>query len=244
MVFRHSQSYEGIGFDKLVHRARLKKIVHIVESLRFEEEGFWADFGCSDGWCLYHLQKKIPSLARWKLYGFDHQSALLDLARKRKIPHAEFIRADLNAIDKKYENSFHMVTCLETLEHIGDYRNAFSNVHLTCRSGGLIVIAVPNETGIPGMIKFIGRKILRKDPYGLFFKNAGVFKYFMTLLNGGDIEIFRDNDVVEWGPHLGFDYRNLEKYIQEEYVHRARCVIIKRQVSFFGFNRLYVLKKT
>ena len=243
LVVIHSRSYKGIGFDKFIHKSRLKKIVNVLKDLKLEKEGKWADFGCSDGFYFDYLRKRIEELAKWELFGLDHEEALLNLAKERKIPHASFFEFDLNKVDKKYQSLFNLVTCFETLEHTGNYKNAFDNIYLSCKSSGFILLSVPNEIGFPGIIKFIGRKLLRKNAYEDFFKNSSEWNYFLTLLTGKDIETFRELEKEGWGPHLGFNYRNFEKYIFDEYINKGKCSLIKKNISFLSFNIIYILKK-
>lgn len=244
MPLIHAESYKGLEAHKFIHKARLKKIISIFNELRLGKEGAWGDFGCSDGFYFGYLREKSANFLSWKLYGFDHEGELLDLARKRNIPNSEFVKFDLNKVSSNYENLFEVVTCFETLEHTGNYKNAFENIHLSCKPGGIIILSVPNEIGFPGIAKFIGRKLLRKNPYESFFENSSEFRYLAALLKGEDIEAFRDPGANGWGPHLGFNYKNFEKYILEGYIKKGNCDLVKKYMSFFGFNILYVLKKT
>ncbi len=244
MAVVHSESYKGLSIHKFIHKSRLREIIKIFNELKLEKKGIWADFGCSDGFYFYHLMKKIADFTHWKLCGFDYADELLEAAKKRNLANATFYKLDLNKINKDYEGLFDIVTCFETIEHTGNYKNAFENIYLSCNINGYILLSVPNETGLPGIVKFIGRKILRRSPYRYFFKNSSELKYFVALLQGEDIETFRSQEANGWGPHLGFNYKNFEKYIFEEYINKNKCDLIKRNISFFGFNILYVLKKT
>lgn len=239
----HAQTYKGLSAYKIIHKTRLRKIVNIFKELELGKEGTWGDFGCSDGFYFYYLREKLTNLKYWKLYGFDYEESLLELAKKRGLLNAVFIKFNLNEINKSYQSLFDIVTSFETLEHTGNYRNAFENVYLSCKPSGSIILSAPNEIGFPGLVKFIGRKLLRKNPYESFFQNSSEFKYFTALIRGEDIEIFRDREMVCWGPHLGFNYKNFEKYIFDEYISKEKCGLVKKDISFFGFNILYVLRK-
>ena len=83
--------------------------------------------------------------------------------------------------------------------------------------------------------------MLKRSVYGNFFKSASEFKYLFALVTGKDIEGFRSCKANGWGPHLGFNYRNFEKYILGKY--KDRVVIYQKEASFLGFNILYVLEK-
>jgi len=132
LVLVHSESYKGLSFYKLIHKARLKKIVNIFRELKLPPKGKWADFGCSDGFYFSYLRERIEELAKWELFGFDYEEALLNLAKERKIPNTSFFKFDLNKINKKYQDLFDFVTCFETIEHTGNYKNAFSDFKMAC----------------------------------------------------------------------------------------------------------------
>lgn len=241
-MWTHAKTYEGLCFDKIIHKSRLRKLLNIFRNFQLNKEGIWADFGCSDGFILNHIRDSIVP-DRWKLYGFDISNDLLSQAKKRGIPNSIFEKLDLNKVDIRFPSLFDIVSCLETLEHTGNYKNAFKNIYLSAKVGGLIVFSVPNEIGFPGCIKFIGRKLLRKAPYRSFFNDSNEIRYFIALLTGEDIEAFRNPKSKGWGPHLGFNYKNLEKYMLTEYVKKGGCNIEKTQSSFLGFNKIYVLRK-
>jgi len=213
-------------------------------ALDFNEVGIWGDFGCSDGFIIEQIRRHLI-LDKWEFYGFDKSKDLLSEAGKRNIPNSTFVLFDLNRVDNRFECRFDVVSCFETLEHTGNYQNAFQNVYLSAKAGGYILLSVPNETGFHGCIKFMGRKLLRKNPYGSFFSkyNRGEIKYLLTLITGKDIEDFRDREVEHWGPHLGFNYHNLERYVDTEYTQKGKLELVKKENSFLGFNKLYFLRK-
>lgn len=245
MIHTHAVTYKGFGISKFVHRARLKKILKIFGKLNLErkKDVAYADFGCSDGFIISYLKNSLGYFNNWAVYGFDYEDKLLNLAKERSLLNSIFIKFDLNKINKNYQNLFDVVTSFETIEHTGNYKNAFDNIYLSCKPGGVIFISVPNEIGLPGIIKFIGRKVLKRNVYGNFFKGASKLKYLLALVTGKDIEAFRSCKANGWGPHLGFNYRNFEKYILDEYVKKDKVVIYQKEASFLGFNLLYVLEK-
>lgn len=243
----HEESYKGISPRNLVHKARLKKVINLLTAISAnfspESRGVWADFGCSNGYIINIIQKNIVNSNRWLFHGFDHKKELLELANQRNLSNASFDYFDLNSIDKKYSNRFDVVTCFETLEHTGSYENAFENLYLSCKASGFIVVSVPNEIGVPGIFKYFGRKIRKRNAYGDFFDNQSSLKYVFNTLLGKDIECFRRKDVSGWGPHLGFDYRCFEKFLKDKYINNKKCILYKTSNSFLSFNKIYVIKK-
>lgn len=179
----------------------------------------------------------------WHYYGFDHKEELLELGRKKNLMNTEFHLFDLNAVNPAYTGTFDVVTCFETLEHTGNYKNAFENLFLSCRSGGLLVMSIPNETGVPGILKFFGRKMKRYNVYGNFFEKKSEISYIMTLFLGGDIESFRDREATGWGPHLGFDYKKFESFLEKHYISWNRCALENRSNSILNFNKIFIVRK-
>lgn len=241
-MWTHASSYTGLGPDKVIHRRRLAGILKILEGAGLGPSGRWADFGCSDGFILEVVRNHVVGDG-WQLFGFDHLTALLGEARKRNIAGAEFAVFDLTGPAPTVSNAFDVVTCFETIEHIGNYRSAFDNLVHAARAGGLIVVSVPREVGVPGIAKFVGRAVMRRQPYGNFFTGVSRLRYTAALLSGGDIERFRDPAVESWGPHLGFDYRNFEAYLTRQWVGTGRCELVRRDLPFPRFNVIYVLRK-
>ncbi len=160
----------------------------------------------------------------------------------KNIPCAEFINLDLNKKNAPQLN-FDLVTCFETLEHVGNIENALSNLFNHLKKGGTLIIAIPNETGLVGLAKFIGRLLVRKNPYGDFFLNQSKFKYIMHLLRNDYIDIFRAPDKLGYGPHLGFDYRKIEQYINNTYLRKKELTLINHTFTFLNMNMTYVFER-
>lgn len=137
----HAESYKGLNIDSLIHKTRLKKIVNIFKELELGKEGAWGDFGCSDGFYFYYLRKVLAGLEYWKLYGFDYDDGLLELAKKRNLSNSVFVKFNLNKADKRFQNLFDIITSFETLDHTGNHRNAFENIHLSCKPSGFILLS-------------------------------------------------------------------------------------------------------
>ena len=150
------------------------------------------------------------------MYGFDNSDELLRKG-ENDYPKINFKRMNLNI--KK--NFFDIVSCFETLEHVGNYKNAFDNLYFKLKSGGMIMVSVPDEIFLRGAVKFLARYLKKKIPdydprYDLMLKRKrDGFYYFFDLLLKRDIEKYRKYPAEHYGPHLGFNYKNLEKYIYE-----------------------------
>jgi 2-polyprenyl-3-methyl-5-hydroxy-6-metoxy-1,4-benzoquinol methylase len=226
----HEETYTA-GVASVVHRSRLRAFLSIIKSLDLPPFGSLGDFGCSNGFIIQTLaQHKLPG-TKWTYSGFDQDARLLALAREKDVPRAEFSVVDLNQAGAR--GPFDVVTCLETLEHVGNLQNAIRTLFASCRPGGHIIVSVPKEIGLPGLAKFIGRRIIRgKNAYANFFVNGkSEAAYIKALLLNKRIDGFRDGSRTGWGFHLGFDLRAFERLLPSTKAHRT---------SFFGFNQFYI----
>ncbi len=239
----HSKTYTELKPENIIHTTRLKRLLGLLRSLKVGKQGKWADFGCSEGFILEIIRKDVVP-AEWNLYGFDFMGDLLDLARQRNIANATFAKFDLNTVCSNPEIKFNVVTCFETMEHVGNYKHAVDNLVGHTAKDGWLVISVPNETGLPGLMKFLGRIALRKNPYGDFFNEKSMASYIASLLFYRNIEVFRDSHATEWSVHLGFDYRNMFQYIYRNHIQSGALRLIRKETTFFGFNQIFILQKT
>ncbi len=237
----HEKSYKKKNLVSFIHKSRLRLIQKNFRKHIPLTEITWADFGCSNGFIPEEIVRS-NEFKFSKIVGYDHVEGLLELARIKQIPKAEFKYFDLNKVSN-VEERFNLVTCLETLEHVGDYRNAFTNLFNHLGENGILIITVPNETGLIGLIKFLGRLVLRRNPYGEFFANQSFFKYMKYLLRNDFIDVFRNPDQPGYGPHLGFDYRRLESYITEKFIKNKQLKLIEKSFTGLKMNVIYILRK-
>lgn len=243
----HQKSYKSKKFLDLPHKKRLNSFFPLIRNLNLPKEGKWADFGCSDGFIL-NLFKKEKEFKNWKMYGFDNSDELLQKGEK-DYPEINFKKMNLNIKNNDYENFFDIVSCFETLEHVGNYKNAFDNLYFKLKLNGTMIVSVPDEVFLRGAVKFLARYFKKRNPdydprYDLMLKRRqDRFYYFFDLLFKRDIEKYRKYPVEHYGPHLGFNYRNLEKYVHEQYIKKNKLSLLKNKGVFFGFNKIYLFKK-
>lgn len=242
----HSETYRGLNPAAFLHRARLRTILATLRQLPLGASGRLADFGCSDGFILAQIRERLLPDPQWSLHGFDVNTRLLDMAAHRGIPNASFAEVDLNREvgAEQWSGGFDVVTCFESFEHMGNYRSGVANVCAACAPGGYAVFTVPNECGVPGLVKFYARKWIDRDPYAQFFDDDHTERaYVRALLRGEALEPFRDPPRKGWGPHLGFDVRVFEHFLHEGWIEPGRFRLVKRGRPGFGFGRLYILRR-
>lgn len=241
-TWTHESSY-GRWPESVVHRARLRAILAIVEHIDLPDVGRVADFGCSDGFVLAQLARGLPE--GWGFVGFDHNRDLLRAARTRELPRSRFRFVDLNrgADAGLPRRRFDLCVCLETLEHTGDFRRAVRAIFPTCRRGGWLLLSCPVEKRAPGLAKLLVRPVVRRHPYGTFFDGRSRVSYAWAVATGGDLERFRRPPRAGWGPHLGFDVDRFEQFLHAELLVPGRAQLVHVHRTFFGFNRLYLLRR-
>ncbi|HUR48285.1 MAG TPA: class I SAM-dependent methyltransferase [Acidimicrobiales bacterium] len=239
----HAQTYRGLGPAAIIHRRRLAAIERMLSRLVLDVAGEAADFGCSDGFVISVLQERSVLGQEWWVHGFDHSERLLNAARARSLPRTTFSRTNLNEPPPDDLPRFDLVTCFETLEHVGDYHNALRHLAASCRPGGWLVISVPNEVGIPGLVKYAGRRILRRRAYGDFFSSQSEASYLAALVTGRPIEPFRQPPRSGWGPHLGFDYRCVLDFARRELAGPSGIQLVHRSSAALGCGYLFALRK-
>ena len=178
-----------------------------------------------------------------EIVGYDHSEELLALGREKCLPRVDFQYFNLNTISIA-EALYDLVTCFETLEHVGSCENAILNLHNHVADSGYLVIGVPNELGLPGIIKFLGRMALRKNnTYEDFFDGHSRLRYLLHLMADRPIDVFRDSTKPGYGPHLGFDYRKMEEYLRRELVEKRNWRLLDKRFTRFRMSVLYLLRK-
>ena len=93
------------------------------------------DFGIGDG--------RVAELIHvGRLTGVDVSQVALDRARKR-LPGAELVLVEPDEPLPFADNSFDLVTCTETLEHVRDVQLALSEIRRVLRPGGRLALTTP-----------------------------------------------------------------------------------------------------
>jgi 2-polyprenyl-3-methyl-5-hydroxy-6-metoxy-1,4-benzoquinol methylase len=229
MAVDHSATYRTFKFRNLPHLLRLRAIESELRRLAVPRSPTYADFGCSNGF----LTQRVASLvAASSGTGFDHQPENLELARSR-YPHLAFCSIDLNR-PAGAGTRFDLVTCFETLEHVGDMGAALDNVVAAIKPGGIGILTVPIEIGPKGLLKFLVKTLLygyslNELPNGKHLRLA----YLKSLLANERISKYRERR-AGWGTHFGFDYRDVDD--------RLRQLGVPFSAVTRGFARFYFIR--
>jgi SAM-dependent methyltransferase len=164
--------------------------------------------------------------------GFDHSDELLAEARK-SYGNIRFLRTNLNEV-VEWPRRYDLISCLETLEHVGDLRCAIRNLSDALAPGGLLLISVPVEIGFWGTAKFLAKRSLGyslKELPG----HPSSWLYLRKLLSGAPMSGLRDVR-SGWSTHFGFDYRDVESEIR-------RCDLEIVQADERAANRIILARR-
>ena len=203
MAIDHSLTYKKISLRNIGHRYRKWILKSELTPYQANCQSY-ADFGCSNGYLTSIFSTLLGSS---KTVGFDH-SDNLKIAIDH-YPDLEFRFINLNnfsVIDEKFD----IITCFETLEHVGDTTNALKSIQSASKSGTVILISVPIEIGFVGILKYLLKRYIFR--YSLSV-NCTDYDYCKALLKRLDISQFR-LPADGYGSHFGFDYRNIESLVR------------------------------
>lgn len=209
MAIDHSVTYRNWSVKNLGHRQRLAHIERTVRAIELGPNPSFADVGCSNGFVTDRLRE---ALGLPEADGYDYVVDHFELGRARH-PRIRFSAHDLCAVPlpRKYS----LVTCFETLEHVGDLTLAVKNLVASVRPGGHLLISVPVEYGPLGAVKYV----LKRRVYGYRLDElpggeAVAWDYWRTLVTSGPISRFRTTGRAGWGTHFGFDSREVGEVLE------------------------------
>ena len=207
MGIDHSLTYREFKLRNIPHLIRLRTLKRLVTENSVDEIDFYADFGCSNGY-LTNIFAEISSPK--KSFGFDLSDNIKEA--KIKFPYIDFDYIDLNG-DFNFSKKFDLITCFETLEHVGNIRNALEILKKAANNNSYILISVPIEIGTIGLLKYLVKRFLLKYELPLLCND---FEYLHALITQSDISKYRKIS-DGYGSHFGFDYRYLDTEINKAF---------------------------
>lgn len=212
MAFDHSQTYKKLSLRNIPHILRAYSIRKAVKKLSLSDSPSYFDIGCSNG----YLTKQVASIiGAQNVTGWDHNRENIEKA-KSLYPDISFLYINLN-ISSSISKQAQFITCFETIEHVGNIKEAINNIDRMAISDGQILYTVPIESGFIGAIKyFIKTRLFKYDLSEISTDKKDWKAYEKTLLKNGDIGLFR-NEREGWGTHFGFDYRSFEQELKSKY---------------------------
>ena len=121
----------GVKTNFLQKHWHTRKWHHLKESFGDIEGKSLLDIGCADGTTTRQLQKIMPKA---KIVGVDYYKSAIDYANKKRSK-IKFVCADVH--DLPFENnSFEIVTAIETLEHLENPKKALDEIRRVLKPEG------------------------------------------------------------------------------------------------------------
>jgi trans-aconitate methyltransferase len=202
--------YTSCSMHSLPHRVRVRQVISELRAVA-PKNCSYADVGCGGGSI---TQRIVTAIRPSRSAGYDSNPELIDAAAKL-FPDISFRLWNLTTNYLAAE-TYDLVTCLETLEHIEDYESALSN--LLKITAGMLLITVPIELGLLGAAKFSAKAMLGRKPLSPEHSGSSL-AYLRALLTGGDISHFRvRSDHGFFFSHTGFDYRKIDNFLESQHV--------------------------
>ena len=231
MALDHSLTYKTKSLKNFLHRRRLYRILDILDSQDFKSAYSYLDIGCSNG----YLTKLIAQRYKFSASkGVDHNNENLSSAQNQ-YDDIKFEFIDLNLPNVETVEKYNVVTCFETLEHVGNIENAIQQILSFAKNdSSFVLLSVPIEIGFWGIAKFIAKTLFG---YSLKELKSGTTysSYLIYLLTYKNISKFRDKR-NGWGTHYGFDYREVDKILAKN-----NCSF---DTQYFLSTKFYLIQKT
>jgi hypothetical protein len=220
--------YIGLNLNTIPHRIRVRQVLAELRNPR-RSNLTYADVGCGG---VSITSRIVNAIQPPTAVGYDRNSRLVEFA-SRAFPNISFRAWDFAQEDAPAE-TYDLVTCLKTLEHIEDVQPALAN--LLKITGRTLLVTVPIELGLLGAAKFGLKAVLGRQP--LTEEHSGsALAYLRTVLTRGKISNFRAHPKGgSWLSHTGFDCRIIDSLIESQPVTFA--------ARNRGWNRFYRITRT
>jgi len=126
-----------------IHQAVLRAIA---AAPALPTTGDHLDIGSGTGELLRLVRAHYP----FRSFGCDYTDKLLS------IPGAVIHTVDLNREPLPYgDNRFALVTCVETIEHLENYRELIREIHRVLQPGGVAVFSTPNILNLRSRLRYL-----------------------------------------------------------------------------------------
>ncbi len=197
--------------------------------LREKTKKWWAkpasilELGCFDAKTISFLD---PKPIRYSGYDANWENGL-DIAKTAfENPAYQFFECSLPEQLNPSRDTFDLVICMETLEHLPDDTLDEYLSKLKDAVGRFLFITIPNETGII----FLGKYLVKT----LFFREKMNPTYSL-----GEVlsQTFGKMEQVKHDDHKGFDYRRLVNQLRQDWeILEINAIPFGWLPTFFGFS--------
>ena len=130
----------------------------------FRPEGKFLEIGCGTAFVLSALERAVPGL---ELYGSEIHANGLEQAAVR-LKRAQLFQMDARRIP--YRQEFDLVGMFDVLEHIPEDEMVLSQVHSALKSGGGLILSVPQHGFLWSYVDEISRHVRRYEKAELVAK--------------------------------------------------------------------------
>lgn len=157
------------------------------------------DYGSGDGIIFLHDDVEFPSAEKICLFEpllFDELNQNLE----------KYNAGERFTVEKELpQDKFDLITCFEVLEHFEDRSliDRINEIKSVMAVDGILLISVPVEIGISGLIKNLIRIFLRQSHPNTTLSNTIKALFGLNILRKSNEDGYIDS-------HIGFDHRALE----------------------------------
>jgi len=166
-------------WKRMIHRHD-GKINDIEQSTRF------LDVGCGPGNFICCLEKWFQNA---DITGLDIEPGLLQYAADRTA-NAHLLQGDAEALPFE-NNTFHVVSCLQVIEHLSKPEKFFSEANRVLKEGGILLLATPNPQGLAA--RLLGESWIGIRDYHISLRSPA---YWHKTLEKTGFEILNDGTTL------------------------------------------------
>ena len=201
----YSEQLFGKGIYARHHLGRFEWLRRKFDALAGKAEISVLEVGCHDGRALHYIPCRVRRYAGFDAgWGGGLERGRQKFAAEKDYTFTESTQpCDVASLAEKFD----FIICMETLEHLDQpavegYIQAFAS-----KLTGCLLVTVPNEKGLPFLVKATGARVLNVERYYPYT----TAEFFWAVL--GRLEHVRRIE------HKGFDYTRLVGLIRQHFAH-------------------------
>lgn len=117
------------------------KIINLLMSryIPLGKKSYFLEVGCGTGYCLEQISRNFPDV---QLSASEYYSSAFKYARNR-VPGCSFMEVDICSMD--FSDKYDCIGAFDVIEHIDDHYLALANIYKALKSGGSVILTVPQH---------------------------------------------------------------------------------------------------